>query len=174
MSSHERPAGQPRPYRERLVPSAPVYLVVAVLGVSAALLVLPFSTPGAVAAGVAVTAALVVALVAGSPVVKVEVPGGDPAAAELHAGRARIPVSLLGRTEVLDADGVRRVMGTDADARAWVCHRPWVRTALRTEVVDPRDPTPYWLVSTRRPDQLHAALGGASSGGQAAHSEQIS
>jgi hypothetical protein len=29
---------------------------------------------------------------------------------------------------------------------------------VRVEVVDPQDPTPYWLVSTRRPDDLARAL----------------
>ena len=27
---------------------------------------------------------------------------------------------------------------------------------------DPEDPTPYWIVSTRRPDDLVAALGGVA------------
>jgi hypothetical protein len=31
--------------------------------------------------------------------------------------------------------------------------------------VDPLDPTPYWLVSTRRPDDLAAAIEAASTGG---------
>jgi hypothetical protein len=39
-----------------------------------------------------------------------------------------------------------------------VCLRAWARTAVRVEVLDPADPTPYWLVSTRRPDELAAAI----------------
>ena len=45
------------------------------------------------------------------------------------------------------------------DARAHVCLRAWARTAVRVEVVDPADPTPYWLVSTRHPARLAAAIG---------------
>lgn len=31
-------------------------------------------------------------------------------------------------------------------------------TAVRVEVLDPEDPTPYWVVSTRRPMELAASL----------------
>jgi hypothetical protein len=36
--------------------------------------------------------------------------------------------------------------------------RSWVPTAVRIDLVDPDDPTPYWFVSTRRPDELVRAL----------------
>lgn len=76
----------------------------------------------------------------------------------LHAGRAHIPVSLLGATTSLDADGVRRTAGVEADARAYLLLRPYLARGVRVEIADPADPTPYWLVSTRRPDELVAVL----------------
>jgi hypothetical protein len=76
----------------------------------------------------------------------------------LRAGRAHIPVSLLGAVTSLDADGVRRTAGVEADARAYLLLRPYLSRGVRVEVADPADPTPYWLVSTRRPDELAAAL----------------
>jgi Protein of unknown function (DUF3093) len=33
-----------------------------------------------------------------------------------------------------------------------------VATAVEITLADPADPVPYWLVSTRRPQQLAAAL----------------
>ena len=75
-----------------------------------------------------------------------------------RAGRASIPVALLGQVTPLDAEATRRTAGVDADARAFLLLRPYLKRAVRVEVADPADPTPYWLVSTRRPDQLAAAL----------------
>jgi hypothetical protein len=36
--------------------------------------------------------------------------------------------------------------------------RPWVDGVVRVALTDPADPAPYWLVSTRRPEVLAAAL----------------
>ena len=46
--------------------------------------------------------------------------------------------------------------GRDADARAYLLLRPYLKRAVRVEITDPADPTPYWLVSTRHPDELAA------------------
>ncbi|MET0999205.1 MAG: DUF3093 domain-containing protein [Marmoricola sp.] len=82
----------------------------------------------------------------------------------LHAGRAHIPLALIGPAETLDAEETRRVHGVDADARAFLLMRPYLKRAVRIPVRDPADPTPYWLVSTRRPDELAAALAAATPG----------
>lgn len=82
----------------------------------------------------------------------------------LRAGKAHIAVDLLQKPEALDKDQTRRVLGVDADARAFLHVRPWIGRSVRVQVADPADPTPYWLISTRRPRQLAAALvaGGAA------------
>jgi len=77
---------------------------------------------------------------------------------ELRAGRARIPTRLLGVPEQLDKDDTRRVLGVDADARAYLLTRPYLKRSVRVPVHDAADPTPYWLVTTRHPDRLAAAL----------------
>lgn len=74
------------------------------------------------------------------------------------AGRARIEVRHLGVADALDAEETRRVSGADADARAHLLLRPYIRRAVRVEIVDPGDPAPYWLVSSRHPEALAAAL----------------
>jgi len=76
----------------------------------------------------------------------------------LTAGRARISVEHVGAVEALDADATHRLAGRDADARAYLLLRPYLRRAVRIAILDPADPTPYWLVSTRRPVRLAAAL----------------
>ena len=77
---------------------------------------------------------------------------------ELRAGRARIPVTLLGDVTVLDPDAMRTELGPRLDARAHACLRAWIRTGVRVELADPQDPTPYWLVSSRRPEELARAI----------------
>ena len=83
----------------------------------------------------------------------------------LTAGRARISVDHVGSVQALDAEATRRLAGRDADARAYLLLRPYLRRAVRIGIDDPADPTPYWLVSTRRPDRLAAALTGAAGTG---------
>jgi len=80
----------------------------------------------------------------------------------LRAGRARIDTRHLGQAVALDPDQTRRAAGREADARAYLVLRPYLKRAVRVPIEDPRDPTPYWLVSTRHPDRLVAALAGMS------------
>lgn len=80
-----------------------------------------------------------------------------------HAGKARIEVEHVGSVEVLDSDETRRVSGVDADARAHLVLRPYLRTAVKVEITDPADRTPYWLVHSRDPEALAAALTSATS-----------
>jgi hypothetical protein len=77
---------------------------------------------------------------------------------ELWAGRAHIDVRLLGPATQLDPTATRKLAGVDADARAYLLLRPYLQRAVRVDLHDPADPTPYWLVSSRRPDDLVAAL----------------
>lgn len=78
----------------------------------------------------------------------------------LRAGRAEIPTTLLGAATPLDRAGTRRQAGVDADARAYLVLRPYVKCSVRVDLDDPADPTPYWLLSTRHPQALAAALAG--------------
>lgn len=97
---------------------------------------------------------------------RVEVRGTD-----LTAGRATIPVRHLGPGHVFDRDQVRAALGPGSDARDYVLLRSWLKGAVSLPVVDPQDATPRWLVSSRRPAALLAAVEAARD--QAAHSEQI-
>lgn len=79
-------------------------------------------------------------------------------AGQLVAGDARIPVSALGEAEVLDAEEARAWRTYKADTRAFMLLRSYIPTAVRVEVTDPGDPTPYVYLSTRDPQALVAAL----------------
>ncbi|WP_244927695.1 DUF3093 domain-containing protein [Nocardioides sp. W7] len=76
----------------------------------------------------------------------------------LRAGRARIEARHLGTVDVLDPEQARRAAGVDADARAYLLLRPYLKRAVRVAITDTADPAPYWLISTRHPDELARAL----------------
>ncbi len=80
------------------------------------------------------------------------------AAGSLIAGEARVPLSALGEARALDADEARAWRSHRADARAHMLLRAYIPTAVRVEVADPDDPTPYLYLSTRQPERLAAAL----------------
>lgn len=80
---------------------------------------------------------------------------------DLVAGRARIPVALLGPVEVLDAARARDLRGPGSDPAGYHLIRGWVPAGVRATVADPADPTPYWYVASRRPAELAAAVEGA-------------
>jgi hypothetical protein len=75
-----------------------------------------------------------------------------------RAGRAHIATSYVGTATALDAGETRRAAGVEADARAFLVLRPYLKRAVKVEITDPADPTPYWLVSSRRPEELASAL----------------
>jgi hypothetical protein len=77
---------------------------------------------------------------------------------------ARLPVAVIADVMALDADGRREVLGVGAHPLAFVVQRPWIGGAVQVLLDDPADPTPYWVVSTRRPVELATALLGSIGG----------
>ena len=102
---------------------------------------------------IGVVVAITVALLLAYGGARVEVTEDD-----FVAGRARVPLRFLARPEALDVGSTRERIGPSADARAYLLLRPYVARSVVVELTDPRDPTPYWLVSTRHPQRLAATL----------------
>lgn len=143
------------PYRERLWPSPGVWALVPLMGATAAVAVLPVSAGWAVVAAALAMAALAVWAVRASPVVAVD----DK---HLVAGRARLPLAVVGEVEAWRGEDARRQRGPLLDARAHLLVRGWVGPVVTVQLTDPDDPTPYWVVSTRSPERLRDALESAS------------
>lgn len=76
----------------------------------------------------------------------------------LHVDDANLPAEFIGEIEILSGTKLRDALSAQLHPLAFVIQRPWVRSALRIHVNDPQDPTPYWIVSTRRPATLRQAL----------------
>ncbi|MEU1179546.1 DUF3093 domain-containing protein [Streptomyces sp. NPDC005820] len=140
------------PYEERLTAPRTWWFVSFLVGVSFALILLPFGTLpllGGLVGGTAVAA--VAASSYGSVRIRVV---GDA----LIAGEAKIPVAALGEAEVLDQEEARAWRTYKADVRAFLLLRAYIPTALKVQVTDPDDPTPYLYLSTREPERLAQAL----------------
>jgi hypothetical protein len=104
---------------------------------------------------VAIFAALAVLMTAlllkiGGPAVRVDAEG-------LHAGGQTLAPDEMAAAAVLDADETRRWLGPGADPAAHLVARGYIRQSVLVRPVDPAT-VPYWLVSTRHPEQLLAAL----------------
>ena len=77
---------------------------------------------------------------------------------ELWTGPAHLPTSVISRSAEIPRSAKSAALGRQLDPAAFVAHRPWVGPMVLLVLNDPDDPTPYWLVSTRQPDQVLAAL----------------
>jgi hypothetical protein len=142
----------PAGHREALLPTAGIWVAVLAVAASVGVVFVPsFGAVGAAAVALVAMAAAAAGLLLTSA--RVEVRDG-----ELLAGRARIPVRHLGRVAVVAPERMKALRGREADARAYLCQRSWLPGGVVVEVTDPQDPTPYWLVSSRKPQRLAAAI----------------
>jgi hypothetical protein len=138
-------------FRERLTPGPGTLAAVLLLLPAVYIIVLPLSPAVGGVLAVVVTVLVEALLVLSAPVVSV-------ADGVLTAGRARIPVALTGGTATFRRAAATEARGPGLDARAFTLFRGWVDPVVRIALTDPDDPAPYWLVSTRRPEELQAAL----------------
>ncbi len=76
----------------------------------------------------------------------------------LRAGSATLPYLAVGAVRTVTPATRKALLSHAGDHKAFLQTRDWIRGAVYVEVVDDDDPTPYWLVSTRQPERLAAAL----------------
>ena len=77
---------------------------------------------------------------------------------ELRIDRAHIEIKYLGSTTVIDSQTMRLLRTRDADPAAYLAIRFWISKGIKITVVDPRDPTPYWLITSKRGEEIAALL----------------
>jgi hypothetical protein len=82
----------------------------------------------------------------------------DVGEGELRAGRARLPLAAAGEVTALDEAQTRSLRGPRGDPAAFMLARPYLRQAVYVEVTTPESDVPYWLVCTRHPAELAAAI----------------
>jgi len=77
---------------------------------------------------------------------------------ELRVGPAHIERQYLGEAVSLTIDQMRLTRGRDADPAAYLALRFWQPRGVKIGVQDGRDATPYWLISSRKANDLAQAL----------------
>jgi hypothetical protein len=138
-------------YRERLVPAPWVFIATGLVIPASLLVFLPISLPVGVIVAIGLYGAIVSLLIATTPLIEVT-------ADTFRAGRARIPRRFVGTVTAHEGTEATAERGVRLDARAWLLLRGWIPGLVRVELTDPDDPTPYWLVASRRPAELAKAL----------------
>ncbi|MFM8898009.1 MAG: DUF3093 domain-containing protein [Actinomycetota bacterium] len=68
----------------------------------------------------------------------------------LRVGRAAIELQYLGEIEALDRQQMQHFLREGFKPRAFYAMRFWVKTGIMISIVDRRDPTPFWIVSSKR------------------------
>ncbi|CDO30291.1 putative alanine rich transmembrane protein [Mycolicibacterium vulneris] len=84
----------------------------------------------------------------------------DAGDTELWVADAHLPTSVISRTAEVPRTAKSAALGRQLDPAAFVVHRAWVGPMVLVVLDDPDDPTPYWLISSRHPDRVLAALRG--------------
>jgi len=76
----------------------------------------------------------------------------------LLVGPAAIERAFIHNFLALSPSEYKRVRGIDGDPASYLQIRFWVNTAIKIDLRDPKDRTPYWLVSTNRANELAKIL----------------
>ena len=142
-------------YRERLWPAPWLYLATALIIPATLLVFVPINFTVGVVVAVVFYLGITAVLVFGSASIEVT-------KTELVAGRARLPLQVIGDVTSFAGDEATLERGRRLDARAWLLLRGWITPVVKIEVRDAEDPTPYWLLSSRHPEAIAAAIAKAT------------
>jgi hypothetical protein len=147
-------------YRERLLVPAGYWLlavpVVLTLGAEAYFFVDGFIPPLVIVA----LYALVGVFFAHWSSATIEVTG-----AVLRAGNDALALSDVGEVIALDEKQAMALRGPQADPSAHILLRPYLKRAVYVGLAGQEEGVPYWLVATRHPEKLAAAIESARPSG---------
>lgn len=76
----------------------------------------------------------------------------------LHVNKAKIDLKYIKSATVLTPVEYKKMIGVAADPAAFLAINFWVKSGVKVELKDKKDPTPYWLISSRNPKKLVNAL----------------
>jgi hypothetical protein len=138
-------------YEERVLPNFGTFAAVFALLPSIAIISEPFDIRIGLAVGVVVVITIWTLLILRAPTIELS-------QLELRVGRVGIFRNLIGEAEVISKDQIFLERGPNLDPGAHKVFQGSVKTAIKIAILDPEDPTPYWLISTRKPDKLAELL----------------
>lgn len=111
----------------------------------------PISVATGIIAAIALLVIMTVMLVLSTPTITVTTD-------TVRVGRASIDRSFVGSVEAFRKAEATAERGPRLNGLAYMCFRGWIDPVVKIEITDPADRTPYWLASSRRPEELVSAL----------------
>jgi hypothetical protein len=76
----------------------------------------------------------------------------------LYANRAKIDLKFIKSVTPLGKAEFKNLNGAAADPAAFLATNFWTNTGVKVEIKDKNDPTPYWLISSKRAEELAKKL----------------
>lgn len=158
MPETSSPAPTPSPstgssatYREKLWPNVWIWIIAAGISAAGILVFAPISMFAGITAAVVLFAIMAVLLIVSTPTLLVT---GET----FTVGRATIERKFVGAVEHFSGGEATAERGTRLNGLAYLCIRGWIDPVVKVQITDPADRTPYWLTSSRHPEELSAAL----------------
>lgn len=140
-------------FNEKLWPSAGTWIWPLLLALTAGVALAPIGVAWGILAGVIAFVVVTVILMLNTPQITVTEDS-------VRVGRANIERQYVGEVIGYRGQEAFEQRGQKLHGLAYMNLRGWVDAVVKLEITDPRDQTPYWLTSTRRPEELTRALGG--------------
>lgn len=138
-------------YAERVLPGIASFLPTLLVFPTFWLAFAPINTPIGATAGVLATALVVGLIIYASPTITVT-------KETIRVGKARINLSLTGKLEIISEHESFAEKGPKLDSRAFLALQSSVKGLIKLEITDQNDPTPYWLFSSKSPENLISAI----------------
>lgn len=86
-----------------------------------------------------------------SPVIKVD-------SEFIYANKAKLPLAIINKATPLSISETAKIRGINADPKCFSATSPLINTSIRIDFDDKDDPHTYWLLSTRKPEELSRVL----------------
>ena len=138
-------------WKERLYPNVWVWIIIVGLAFVPAVIFAPIDMSIGIVASVIALIILVIMMLTSMPTILVTKTG-------LRVGPAHIDRTYIGTAEAFTREEATRQRGTALHGLTYLCIRGWIDAVVKIEITDPEDPAPYWLVSSRHPDELAELL----------------
>lgn len=141
-------------YRERVLPSAASLIPVLLIFPTLYLMLLLINTQAGILLGLSVTVAVLASIWFAAPVIEIS---GET----FSVGDAELPIDVISKVTVVEPKEGFAERGVKLSPAAFTRFQLSVKQMVRLEILDEADPTPYWLIATRKPAEIASILAGA-------------
>jgi hypothetical protein len=138
-------------FQERLAPGFGMQLAATLAAPMTFLAIAPFGIPAAIISGLLAAGGLILLLQLRAPSITI-------AQGQLCVANISLPTEVLTKCEIFSGAEAFAERGPRLDPRAARLLIGDIDSVIKITISDPKDPTPYLLLSTRRPEALCEAL----------------